>query len=444
MQKRIGGVLIALLIASGLVAVVLAESGIVWVGAEEAVNISDSQDVLDETALAVGPGRVAALWAGESAPKGPFLVEKQTGDWTSVPFAPTGGQASWYPAVAYSGTQIIAAWAQGEARYPRYQPRAVMQWDQGDVAAKTVITPVFGDINLDLAVGSADMHMVFVATSDSDKETQGHLYYTHRSLTQADWSSPTVVVTNAQVVDDNWQSGMTAGIWWARVGWDDDDQTVHIVWEQEHKHVSSVTVVTRTIWYMPGIQQSGGGMVWSEPVQISPSDQQYAIRPSLAVGANDEVHVTWSEVIPGSGGFSKPDEQYINYRNLSLPTSERISGGAAIQINSNRPTLSMSASSISGDTLCVVWHGFYTGTKEEVLMRCSLDSGSTWNPLVNVSDSPELLSIFSNVKVDGAGRAHVSWVELELVNNTYIPDLYYRAGSSQASAVFLPLVLRMW
>jgi hypothetical protein len=449
MNKRIVGLLIAALLAGGLVAVVSAAEGMPWVGAEPAVNLSQNNNVLAESNMALGPdNRVAVIWSGATAPRGVFLAQTQGSDWTTTTLASTGNQETWNPAVTYSGTKVIAAWAQGAKRDLRTSPRAVMQKDEG-LDAQTIITPVFGNVEIGLIVAPTGMHMIFAATTNTSptivSKFPWDLYYTHRYLTETTWSPPTVIITYAQVIPaEIWNTNMTAGIWEPRLAANADGTQLNLVWRQEHSVTTAepATYFTYTTWYASGSWQSGH-VNWSVPQQVSPPEQKYTIRPNVAAGPTGKVHIVWTELIPSdSGGITRPEAQYINYRQLGGPASARISG-AAIKVNAQQPTRASSSVAVSGKHLCVAWHGFYVGDKEEIILRCSQDEGATWQALINATESPTLLSFFPTVRINAAGQVHIAWVEYILDVTDLVPyDLFYRTGTSEVTQVFLPVVMR--
>lgn len=426
----------AVLLAVGLVVGVYAADGIEWFGALPAVNLSHSQDVMDESNLALGPSEhVAAIWAGANNP-GVFLAQAEGGQW-SPPVTLTEAQPAWYPVVAYSGTEAIAAWVQGAARYPRSLPRAVLQKDANALQAQTVAGPLYGNMDISLLIAPTGMHMIFVATTESANFTRGDLYYTHRYFTETTWLAPTIVVTYGQVIPAQlWTPGMAAGIWAPRFAVNADGTQFHVVWEQE------MTTLTHTVWYGSALWE-GRTLHWDTLQQVSPLTQPYTVRPNVSVGATGKVHIVWTELIRGSGGLTNPEAQHINY--LQLGTIATRISGAPIKVNNNKPTWATSSMALNGQYLCVVWHGFYTGDKEEIIMRCSPDEGKTWQDLVNVSDSQELLSLFPTIKIDAMGQVHVAWAEFRLSDISFVyDDLYYRTGKAEVWRVFLPLVMRTY
>ena len=450
MNKRIAGLLIAFLLAGGLVAAISAAggNGNPWAGAEPAVKLSPDDNVLAESSLALGPdNRVAVIWSSAAAPHGVFLAQTQGSGWTTTTLAPTGNQETWNPVVAYSGTKVIATWAQGGNRADRYTPHAVMQKDEG-LGAQTIITPVFGNIEIGLVVAPTGMHMIFAATTNTSptiiSKFPWDLYYTHRYFTETVWAPPTVIVTHAQVIETP-VLNMIASIWEPRLAMNEDGTQLNLVWRQEQSVTTSdpipTTNFTYTTWYVSGNWQSGH-MNWSVPQQVSPPEQKYTIRPNVVVGPTGKVHIVWTELIPGAGGITRPDAQYINYRQLGGSVPTRISN-AAIKVNAQQPTRAASSIAVRGNRLCVAWHGFYSGDKEEVILSCSQDEGGSWQSLINVSESEDWLSFFPTIKIDAANQVHVAWTEYSLEVTQLVPNgLYYRTGTSDVKRVFLPLVMR--
>ncbi len=451
MNKRVVGLLIAFLLAGALVASISAAAGNgdPWVGAQPAVKVSPDDNVLDESYLTLGPdNRVAVIWSHAEAPHGVFMAQTLGSGWTVTTVASSGNLETWNPVVAYSGTQRIAAWAQGEKRDVRTTPRALMQKDEG-LAAQTIITPVFGNIEIGLVVAPTGMHMIFAATTNTSRTVitkfPWDLYYTHRYLTETAWAAPTVIITHAQVIETP-VPNMTTSIWEPRLAANSDGTQLHVVWQQEQRvttqdPINPTTSFTLTTWYISGTWQSGH-MNWATPQQVSPPAQKYTIRPNVAVGPTGKVHIVWTELIVGKEGVTKPDEQYINYRQVGGPAAVRISD-AAIKVNNQKPTRTAATIAGRGNRLCVAWHGFYTGDKEEIVMNCSPNEGMTWSGLINVSETPTRYSFFPVARIDAQNQVHIAWTEFGLVDTVIIPKgLYYRTGTSNVTRVFLPLILR--
>jgi len=442
MNKRITSLCIAVLLAGGLIVAVNAAEVMNWLGAAPAVNLSNNGSVMDESNLAVGPANhTAVIWSDKQSPRSVFLAQSAGQDWITTTLAIVGNQQAWYPTIAYSGTEVIAAWVQGDIRADRSEPRAIMQRDANALNAQTIITPVFGNTEINLVIAPTGMHMIFAATTNSDtQKSPWDLYYTHRYFTATTWATPTIAITHAQVISTEiWNDHMTASILRPQLAVNADGKQLNIVWQQEHKETiqtipSASTITTRTIWYVSGTWGTEQ-IHWGVPQQMSPPDQKLVLRPNIAVGSTGKVHIIWVEALQTM--------QYVNYLRLDTVEPMKITG-EAMQMNDAQPTYAMASIDTHGNTLCVVWHGFYTGSKEEITMRCSQNEGTTWQPLINVSENSERLSLFPVVKINDTGQAHVVWTEFRLVSGGFpVPeDVYYRTGTAEVMQVFLPLVLR--
>ncbi len=167
------------------------------------------------------------------------------------------------------------------------------------------------------------------------------------------------------------------------------------------------------------------------------------MRPNLAVKPDGSVYVVWSELIVGGGGLTNPDAQHINGCTVGRDDAQRLSG-LPLLVNDNFPTYAESSVAVDGARLCVAWHGFYTGEKEEGWLRCSDDGGKTWGGILNISQSDTWLSIFPIIALE-RGYVHTIWVEYTLSGSTVTPvGLFYRQGSAAIAWVYLPLITRSY
>lgn len=414
-----------------------------WPGATDPAPLTQGNDLRERSAIAVAPGidgNVSVAWASERS-GGITLTQQVAGSWaTSKTVAlDVTGKAGWHPNIVYSGTDVLATWVQGEAPSPVTYLRAVRQetlgQDLNTLSTQTIITPVYGAVSPDVIIAPSGIHMVFSASRNNNPAIEvwnWNLYYMHRPLTTTTWSTPTVVITSTEVLSP----GVSGQIWYPKLALDQNGTDIHIVWEQKGEGF--------TVWYIHGIWTTQG-VQWDTPMRASPTDQN-AIRPNIAMDQNQQVHISWSEVIRGSGGFSNPDAQYINYQrgtpdqgNLPYRLQNR-----SLKVNNNFPTIAQSSISVQGERLCVAWHGFYEGNnKEEIWMRCSPDGGLSWQGEINISQSQDWLSIFPRVRLDSQNQAHLVWMEYFLESNERQPEgLYYRTGVAELAQVFLPVITR--
>jgi hypothetical protein len=234
---------------------------------------------------------------------------------------------------------------------------------------------------------------------------------------------------------------MSGQVWYPKLAIGQNGNNLHIAWEQQAK---SGLIENRAIWYIHGTW-GATGVQWDSPLRASPTNQN-AIRPDIAVDQAQQIHITWSEVVRGGGGFTNPEAQYITYQRGTPGqgnTPYRLHN-RALMVNDTSPTVTEPSIHIHGERLCITWHGFFEGNnKEEIWMQCSSDSGRSWQKKINISQSPDLFSIFPHVHIDSQDQAHLIWGEFSLEGSELQPEsLYYRTGGAYLAQVFLPVTLR--
>ncbi|MBN1259452.1 MAG: hypothetical protein JXB35_02125 [Anaerolineae bacterium] len=407
------------------------------------VNLSNSGDVR-QPAMALGPGnQIAVAWSevGDAD-----IVGSQAGIRIAVgagqPGTPplytylTGTEDVWGPDITYNGSQLLAAWVQGEYDNPIAPYGVLIQKDVGSANPPLVVMdPVLGFTNPCIAAASNGIHMVF-STAISPTWSQGNLYYAYRATGTNTWETPEIVVTSGQVTPP------VGGVWLPHIALSADGQTMHIVWEQTDAYS------IRSVWYIRGTWSAAPQKFsWGTPVRLSPLGT-IAVRPKVALGAADVVHVTWVEQVTIPGIDRK--QQYINYRGLDQGAwSEAIYlDNEAVQVNSYRPTWSTIGIVAKDTLLCVGWHG-YRGVpgaigEEEILLRCSNNNGLSWSGVsTNVSGSPNHLSLFPKLQIDDNEILHVAWEEHQggaLYTTNY--DTFFRHGSLPQGRVYLPMLFK--
>ncbi len=174
-MKRRTALLFALTLAAIGTATLAATS--TWPGAGPPVDLSQGISVRsrEKASLAVNADTMAAAWSSET-PAALWIVTATGGTWThpfTLPVA--AGTAAWNPALAYSGTQLLAAWTQGTAPSPGNLSRAIVQQDVGLTAPQIVTAGVYGYAVPSLAVGQSALHITFAAATESQSWSQGNL-----------------------------------------------------------------------------------------------------------------------------------------------------------------------------------------------------------------------------------------------------------------------------
>jgi hypothetical protein len=396
-------------------------------------KVSDSENVSASSAIAVGMGEVAVAWAGNAVSRGAYVARGGGEHWTqSALVSPTTGRA-WRPSVAYSGDDLFAVWTQGESEFPRNTLRSVWQLDVDGGKMQTVIADVYGDVAPDLTIAENGMHVVFAAAQEKSRSLNAEIYYAHRPAGSDTWSVP------ERIVGFDGEPSSLDGMWQPRIATDRAGSSVHIVWER----TAGVSQLSYTTWYLAGHWQAEG-ITWATPQQVSPVEQQYAMRPDVAVDDAGVIHIVWTEVIPTAQGDILPAEaQHINHWRPGS-ASMRLNH-APIKVNSTQPTWASASIAAGGDLVCIGWHGYAPDdatSKEDIVLSCSRDSGGVWTMASNVSQSADWLSLFPAVALDADGLVHVSWVEEALVGVEFLPVGIYYGTHDTGNIVYLPLVMK--
>jgi hypothetical protein len=202
------------------------------------------------------------------------------------------------------------------------------------------------------------------------------------------------------------------------------------------------------IYYLRG-QQSGEEVLWETPVSLSAGITR-SVRPAIVawtaptttrkVVAGEMVYVVWGEQ---AAGF---EQQYISYSRsddggLAWSAPERVAS-EPLSVNNVAPTdiaptLAVSPSGVP----CVAWHGFRPGVAfeaEEIYLSCSADRGVSWATPVNVSRSPETISIRPVLAIGDNGILNVAWQELAGSDPVNEYQIYY--ANSLPYTVMMSLV----
>ncbi|MBC7226285.1 MAG: hypothetical protein H5T61_03535 [Thermoflexales bacterium] len=403
-----------------------------WIPAETA-NVSRSGEARN-VALAVGSGGKAAAWwvnvtLGDR--RGDLMLAQHSGSGWVTQTVTTTLEARW-PSIVYSGTTLFLAWFQGQLYTQPATALGGWVWEQEfpGIPQRVTDTLFYGGewFRPRLRVGSDGVSVVFAAALTSTRAGRGDLYYFHRPPF-GPWSS-TVVVTSDQVA-----AGESGGVFYPDLAF--TDGKAHLVWEQLSQ---SGSIVTYTVFYISATVGSGGPL-WGTPLALSPSGEN-GQRPAIAADEGGRVHVAWTDYITDT-------EQYVRYRRLDnsgWSSVQTLSGDEPLRVNKIRPTVVWPAVAARGDQVCVAWHGFYpdaTAEAEEVYLRCSRDGGQTWGTVMNVSRSPDRLSLIPALTIGTDGTVHVLWEEFQGGNSYfYNYDALYAAGPPEVHAVFLPIVLR--
>jgi hypothetical protein len=436
---------------AGLVALVAAvvTAGIAYaISWSPPMNLSQAQPIQskDRVTTAAYDDDVVVIWANSQTGAGVTIARRQgeSGPWEEVrPGTIIPGQIVWAPTIAHSGSEILAAWAEGLAKGGCDTKHKIVAYSIIGTATtrRTVKDNLYGPSTAPhIAVNASGWHMVF-AGSDSEADcraSQHGLYYSFRAAGSQTWSVPTQIITHNAA----FPTALQAGVSHPKVTTVPGSTAIHIVWEQYRKYrdIWDTLVDETSIWHASGV---AAGSFAATRQRLSPTVQPYAVRPDIATGAAGRILVTWTQII---GSRASPSEQHIWFRSLETPTLGQLNEGMGpVYVNSNFPTFAGSSLVAQGDHLCAVWHGYYGSPgagQEEVTVRCSQNGGASWQTPINVSESLTWLSIFPSVSIDHTGLLHFVWAEYARVDNAYEPIAVYYRNSAESSGVFLPLVTK--
>ncbi len=421
-----------LLLTTALVRAVYADP--LWVGGEPMEQLSDT-GYNRYTAMAMANnGSIALVWSrvapdGRTGPRWLTLTQRTSGGWETPLTLRTVSNDINQPAVGYLGTSWHVAWTEG----PHLGPVNLMVTRQGGTE-QVLSTGLYNYPEPHIASAGNGLHMVYsAARSTVYPSDKADLYYTFYPANGNGWAIPSVAITRSQVIP-----GETGEVWRPRLALNATGTEVHLVWEQ--RTYLSGREARYEVWYVKGTH-TGSSVAWGTPKRLSPEGQN-ALRPDIAVDDGGYPHVVWTEAL---GPLGRPEAQYVDYRkqiaqDWSKP--KRIDPNNAAVSNLN-PTYVQASIAAHGDRLCVTWHGSRDpNLKEELLLTCSDDRGASWQTTVNISNTPDQLSLYPNVLFDQQGKLQISWIESRSTNWFWDYDAVFRREKTSLQRLFLPIVLK--
>jgi hypothetical protein len=360
---------------------------------------------------------------GRALSKDIYYAASTDGGWhwaNSQPVVATAAD-SWRPSLVVSGTTPFIAWAESTSALSH----ATHQLALGTSSSVTVPndrTVLAYAPRLALGPGG-ELHLAL----QGGLGTQPDILYSRRNAGVTAWPTATVLFTHT-----------ASGSYNPAVAVSTDGQTAHLVWQENFSGNQSA------IYYLRG-QRSEEDILWQPPVSLSEGITR-PVRPAIALASGPEMsqtlYVAYGEQ---ESGF---ETQYVRY-------SRSDDGGAhwstpsrvepePVSANNVAPTDVAPALAVTpSGAVCIAWHGFHKGATieaEEIHLTCSTDQGDSWVAPVNVSRSPEIISIRPVLAIGSDGILHVAWQELAGDDPVSEYQIYYTR--SLPYAVMLPLVRR--
>ena len=391
-----------------------------WMGWSLPVNISQCPTNLATFAtlgVTNGGQTIYAAWTdGRESARNIYYAASTDNGWNwdaPQPVLETASD-SWRPSMVLSNTTPILAWAETTES----SERATYQLTLGNSTPMTVSndhTVLAYAPRLVMGPGG-ELHMALHGGLNAKPD----ILYSHRAAGATAWPTATVVFTST-----------TTGSYYPAIAVSADGQTIHLVWQDNFDGAQS------TVHYLRG-QQSGDEVIWEPPLLLSEGITR-SVRPAIALWG-ETVHVVWGEQ---SSGF---EEQYISYNHsedggLNWSTPARVSlepvSANNVAPTDVAPTLAIAPSG----ALCVAWHGFHlsmVSKTEEIYLACSSDQGVSWGSPVNISRSPDIMSIRPVLAIGSDGILNLAWQELAGSDPLSEYQVYY--ARSLPFSTMLPFV----
>lgn len=189
-------------------------------------------------------------------------------------------------------------------------------------------------------------------------------------------------------------------------------KNVYVVW------LENVGDSTRQVDNVFFARSTDDGTTFSQPVNIS-NNKGVGLVPKLAVSGHN-VYVVWFE---GDTGYHLDFDVYF-----ARSTNDGASFDNPVDLSNNVGISSNPSIAVSDSNVYVGWQDNTLGN-EKVLFRASLDSGATWDPVINLSNNDEQ-SVAPGIALSG-DNVYVAWMDNGVGNG----DVLFTVGSTNRQSV---------
>ena len=362
---------------------------------------------------------------GRAAAKDIYYATSTDSGWGWTAPRPVWATAadSWRPSLVVSNTTPLLAWAESLSE----RGHATYQMALGGTAPQSVPndhTVLAYAPHLASGLGG-ELHLALQGGLDPKPD----ILYSRREAGATEWPTATVVFDSQHSGSHNPALAVSA-----------DGQTVHLVWQENFSGDES------EVFYLRG-RRNGGETEWEAPVSLSQGIARSG-RPAITLQRRpeigDTIHVAWGEQEAGYAA------QYVRYSRSDDGgddwTMPRRITPQVVSANNVAPTDVAPALAVTpAGALCIAWHGFFPGTipeAEEIYLACSTDGGAQWSEPLNVSHSPETISIRPVLAVGSDSILHLAWQEQESAGDDPVTEYQIHYAHSLPHAVMLPIVTR--
>jgi len=170
-------------------------------------------------------------------------------------------------------------------------------------------------------------------------------------------------------------------------------------------------------------KSTDGGATFSTNVRVDDTGAGTSVQthPAVAVAANGDIYVTWSDNRNGTTStniyFAKSTDGGATF-------------GANVRVDNTARSYNLFSSvAVSGSNIYISWHT--QGTNEDVFVAKSVDGGATFGPSVQVNSPSTGSQTRSSIAVDAAGNVYVAWRD----TRNSVGDIYF-AKSTNAGVSF--------
>jgi hypothetical protein len=260
-------------------------------------------------------------------------------------------------------------------------------------------------------------------------EPKPDILYSRREPGMTEWPTATVLFDSQH-----------SGSYFPTLAISTDGQTIHLAWQENFAGDDS------EIYYLRG-RRSGEEIIWEAPISLSQGISR-SVRPAIILqarpDASETVYLAWGEQESGY------ERQYVRFSRSEDGgddwTAPRRVTPQVFETNNVAPTdVAPALAIMPSGLLCVAWHGFRpdaTPPAEEIFVSCSPDKGDHWDVPVNISRTPETISIRPVLAVGSDGILRLAWQDQESQSDNPVSEYQILYAHSLPHVVMLPLVRR--
>jgi hypothetical protein len=400
-----------------------------WLGWTKPVNLSQcpNKQAIYPSLGVTADGRTLYLaWTdGRAASKNVYYATSADGGWGWTAPRPVWATAadSWRPSLVISNTTPLLAWAESLSS----RGHATYQMALGDTAPETVPNDHTVLANVPrLALGpGGELHLAL----QGGIEPKPDILYSRREPGMTEWPTATVLFDSQH-----------SGSYFPTLAISTDGQTIHLAWQENFAGDDS------EIYYLRG-RRSGEEIIWEAPISLSQGISR-SVRPAIILqarpDASETVYLAWGEQESGY------ERQYVRFSRSEDGgddwTAPRRVTPQVFETNNVAPTdVAPALAIMPSGLLCVAWHGFRpdaTPPAEEIFVSCSPDKGDHWDVPVNISRTPETISIRPVLAVGSDGILRLAWQDQESQSDNPVSEYQILYAHSLPHVVMLPLVRR--